>query len=246
MFEKFYNVISNKLDLDKGQFISLAREIGKHNFVKYLNLELKEQKLSLELINEDWFLIIVGPIVSEPYRFIINKLKMKGNKTFRDNLKDPGNPEILTYFLNYIENKLGFKREHSKKEKLIKTQEIIDREKKVQAIFDIIKDLLERANSHSCYGKEGYTCWQLDWNAPTPNYVSERRKLLKSFSDELKYLFLDKENPLVIYGGRYKIEDKELLIDSAFHRTGIFEDNKKMILNDLKEFCKKMFDIDLI
>ncbi len=242
----FFKVINHELKFTKGQLISLVKKIGNINFNKYVNLQLRERDSFVKLINESWVIVINGPKIPKPYIFFIIKIKDKIDNHYRDNEVDPGNVQIYNEFVEYLREQLKISKDNKEIHKEELTFEIKERNRIVQRIYNIIKELLERASSNSCYGKEGYACWEIEWNIPSLKYIDDVRQSLKNFKSELKFLFLDKDNPLKIYNGRYIINEKELLIDTAFNGTRTFDKQKIKILNEIRNYVKDNFNIDLI
>ena len=99
-------MISHNIDFTKGELISLVREIGKHNTIKYLDLEFIDSVDMIRLRNELYHIIIYGPGIPGYGNFEISKLNIKENNRYKDKPDDFGNEKIYIEFLNYLKQKV--------------------------------------------------------------------------------------------------------------------------------------------
>ena len=241
---RFYHMISHNIKFTKGKLISLVRHLGKHNINKYLDLEFFDESDYIQLSNSLWIIIIWGPGIPHRENFEIHKLK-EPKGIYRDDPENLGDKKVYSEFINYLSIKIGITNKKVELTEKVQDPTIIERDRRVQAIFDIIKDILKRASSQSCVGKGAGVTWQINWNIPKINYITEIREMLKNFEDDLRYLFLDKSDPLTILAGRYKITEKEIITESSLKASQTFEDHRQIILDDIKNNSKKFFNIDL-
>ncbi len=109
LFSQFIKIFKSEKSLTKGEVISIVREVGKPNFLKYLNLDLIDQGNIVVMRNSDWNLRFFSPSILKPYSFFINKPKMKEDNFYRNNPEDYGNVEIRIEFLDYLNKSLKMK-----------------------------------------------------------------------------------------------------------------------------------------
>ena len=106
LFSQFIKIFESVKPLTKGEVISIVREVGKPNILKYLNLDFIDQGNMILLRNTDWDMRIFSPSITKPYNYLIIKPNLKENKYYRDNPEDHGNEDIIIQFLDYLKKSL--------------------------------------------------------------------------------------------------------------------------------------------
>ncbi len=218
---KFYKMVSHEIKFTKGELISLVRQIGRNNFNTYLNLELRDKDNLIELISDQFVLIIFGPNFPHQHNFMIINLRLRENKKYLDKSEDYGNIEIYNQLISYINNNLTKKSlqlEDNSDNLSFEDDEIND---EVQVNMGLIKtyiDMLEKGEVHYSRFKRMYSAIKNECSS-----ISLRKELneeiLKCVSKISTYFCKAISN-----------EDKELL---------------KIILKSLELFTKKsrLFEI---
>ena len=102
LFSQFIKIFEGSKPLTKGEVISIIREVGKPNFLKYINLDFIDQGNMILLRNSDWDMRFFSPSITKPYNFLIIKPNLKENNVYRDNPKDCGNERIKIQFVDYL------------------------------------------------------------------------------------------------------------------------------------------------
>ncbi len=105
----FYDMISLRVEFNKGELISVVRDLGKKNINKYLNLEFVDKWDMIFLQNALYHITIYGPGIAKTYNFLINKIGVKENSTYKDDPEYYGNKDIYNEFLNYLKDKIVIK-----------------------------------------------------------------------------------------------------------------------------------------
>ena len=109
LISQFIKIIEGNKPLTKGEVISIIREVGKPNFLKYLNLDFIDQGNMILLRNYDWDMRFFSPSILKPYNFFIIKPNLKENNVYRDNPEDCGNERIKIQFVDYLNKFLKIK-----------------------------------------------------------------------------------------------------------------------------------------
>jgi len=99
---KLINEILINSNFNKGEFITLIRDIGKRYFNNIFNLSFSDSNNIIVLSNNEWRLKIYGPSVTKPYRFVIWNNKLNEDNIYRDNSDNIGNAEVLSEFVKYL------------------------------------------------------------------------------------------------------------------------------------------------
>ena len=109
LFSQFIKIFKDDKLLTKGEVISIVREVGKPNFLKYLNLDFIDQGNMIVLRNSDYDMRFLSPSIPKPYDYFIIKPNLKGNNVYRNNPEDYGNEDIKIHFLDYLNKSLKIK-----------------------------------------------------------------------------------------------------------------------------------------
>lgn len=99
-------MISHNIEFNKGELITLVRDIGRRTFNKYLNIDFKDNNDLVRLMGDFWLILIYSPQIPVIENFYITNTKMKGNNSYKDNPEESGNAEILNGFLDYLKKKI--------------------------------------------------------------------------------------------------------------------------------------------
>ena len=105
---KFIQMISHDIEFNKGELITLVRDIGRRTFNKYLNLDFKDNDDMVRLMGSSWLVLIYSPYIPLTENYYIRSTKLKGNNSYKDDFGDSSNPDILLGFLDYLQNKIHF------------------------------------------------------------------------------------------------------------------------------------------
>lgn len=108
-FSQFFKIFKDDKLLTKGEAISIVREVGKPNFLKYLNLDFIDQGNMIVLRNSDYDMRFLSPSIPKPYNYFIIKPNLKVNNVYRNNPEDYGNEDIKIQFLDYLNKSLKIK-----------------------------------------------------------------------------------------------------------------------------------------
>jgi len=109
IFSEYIKIFESDKPLTKGEVISIVREVGKPNFLKYLNLDLIDHGDMIVLRNSDWDMRFLSPSITKPYNYYIIKPNLKENKVYRNKPEDYGNEDIKIQFLDYLNKSLKIK-----------------------------------------------------------------------------------------------------------------------------------------
>ena len=109
LFSQFIKIFESSKPLTKGEVISIVREVGKANFLKYLNLDFIDQGNMIVLRNSDWSMRFFSPSILKPYNYFVRKPNLKENNIYRNNPEDYGNENIKILFLDYLKKSLKIK-----------------------------------------------------------------------------------------------------------------------------------------
>ncbi len=237
----------------------------------YIVLGIKEEKINgkntgrpkeiLGIKREDHETRITNILISNSQPIIIPKvLAIKVPSSEKDvviiKIKESYEPIMETYtYRFYIRiNDQSLPADYSIVKKLF-NNEIYQTEKRIQKIFNFIKDLFKKMTimskqKHGVYIAyeiclDGLDCKTEEANDQTQREIFEFGNIMLVFKDDLKYFGSNEDLPLSFYFGRYIIKQNRFLECLAQFAPPDSQRLFPQILSDLKKYCKKYFAIDL-